>query len=437
MTVKQSCKGKLVVLMSLLIFAFGLMVSVARSGETSKDLTGSQPAADCVALKKWAEYAAGNQPEKADTEWRKVVASMSNASDMDEVVQAAVDEYRFASGGIVKPAARFSMVKHLSDLTEKQVGASHLLAASTHSFVADEHEKLNEFEPALKLRRQVVEIRQRRLGAENPVTLKTNDKLARLLIEMGKVGEAQEIIKRNTIAYKKQRNTAGLERITILNSRINIAVGKRAVKPTGYENAIDIEAVRKATLSKDFENWLAAYNRGDMKGAETLWIKLLIPLKHCDQIMDLLTRARESADWNSPGLVAPDVKLLQLLMHLQNASVKAFGPNHPAIAGSCRQIADYYFYRKKHKESSYWWQKKVDILKHNFGMKDHDTIYSMVFLAKEYEASGNYDAAMKTVKESIEFCKYNNNPQELQRNQQELKRLSFNLQKTQQKRSMK
>ena len=433
MRTKVRFKGKLVVSIGFLIFAFGSLYSAAQSGETSKDLTGSQPAADSAVLKKWAEYAAANQLEKADAEWRKVVASMSKASDMDTVMQSAVDEFRFASGGIVKPAARFSMVKHLNDLTEKQVGVSHLLAASTHSFVADEYEKLNEFEPALKLRRQVTEIRQRQLGGENPVTLKTNDKLARLLIEVGKVAEAQEIIKKNTAAYKKQHDNAGLERITILNSRINIAAGKRAVKPTGYENAIDIEAVRKATLSKEFENWLAAYNRGDMKAAETLWIRLIMPLKHCDQIMDLLTRARESADWNSPGLVAPDVKLLQLLMHLQNATVKAFGPNHPAIAGSCRQIADYYFYRKKHKESSYWWQKKVDILKHNFGMKDHDTIFSMVFLAKEYEASGNYDAAIKTVKESIEYCKYNNNPVELQRDQQELKRLAF----LQQKRSKK
>ncbi|MCC7526895.1 MAG: hypothetical protein IT342_00145 [Candidatus Melainabacteria bacterium] len=437
MKVKQSFKGKLVVLMSLLIFASGSSDLLARSGETSKDLAAGQSVVDSIALKKWAEYAAGNQLEKADAEWRKVVASMSKASDMDDVMQAAVDEYRFASGGIVKPAARFSMVKHLNDLTEKQVGASHLLAASTHSFVADEYEKLSEFEPALKLRRQVAEIRQRQLGADNSVTLKTNDKLARLLIEIGKVGEAQEIVKKNAAAYKKQRNTAGLERIAILNSRINIAAGERAAKPTGYENAIDIEAVRKATLSKEFESWLAAYNRGDMKAAERLWIRLVIPLRHCDQIMDLLTRARESADWNSPGLVAPDVKLLQLLMHLHNTSVKAFGPNHPAIAGSCRQIADYYFYRKKHKESSYWWQKKVDILKHNFGMKDHDTIYSMVFLAKEYEASGNYDAAIKTVRESIEFCKYNNNPAELQRNQQELRRLAFYLQKAQQKRSKK
>jgi hypothetical protein len=194
-------------------------------------------------------------------------------------------------------------------------------------------------------------------------------------------------------------------------------------------SAIDIEAVRKATLSKGFENWLAAYNRGDMKAAESLWVKLILPLKHCEQIMDLLTRARESADWNTPTLVAPDVKLLQLLMHLHNTTVKAFGPNHPALAGSCRQIADYYFYRKKHKESSYWWQKKVDILKHNFGMKDHDTIYSMSFLAKEYEASGDYNAATKVIKESIQLCKFNKNASELQRNEQELKRLAFVQQK--------
>ncbi len=418
--------GTLVVLTGTLIF---VGETGAQAGDSSKVSTGSRPVVDSAVLKKWAEYSAANQQDKADAEWRKLILSLSSASDIDDVLQSAVDEYRYACGGIVKPSQRFSLVKHLYEQTEKQMGASHLLTASTRGFVADEFEKLNEFDPALKLRRQSTEIRQRQLGGENPVTLKSNDKLARLLIEMGKIGEAQEILKRNAAVYKAQRDSAGLERVTILNSRISIAAGKRAEKPTGYMSAIDIEAVRKATLSKEFENWLAAYNRGDMKSAETLWIKLIMPLKRCDQIMDLLTRARESADWNTPGLVAPDVKLLQLLMHLHNTTVKAFGVNHPALAGSCRQIADYYFYRKRHKESSYWWQKKVDILKHNFGMKDHDTIYSMSFLAKEYEASGNYGAAIKVIKESIQLCKFNKNALELQRNDQELKRLAFIQQK--------
>jgi tetratricopeptide (TPR) repeat protein len=426
MKMKLSSKDKLVVLMCFIVFACG---AVAHSGETQKASTAGHANVDSAALKKWAEYSAGKEPDKADAEWLKVLQSMSTASDIDAVLESAVDQYRFACGGIVKPAARFSLVKHLSDLTEKQLGANHLLTASTRSFAADELEKVNQFEQALKLRRQVTEIRQRQLGGENPVTLKAKDKLARLLIEMGKAGEAQAIIKSNTSAYKAQHDDAGLERITILNSRINIAAGKRAEKPTGYESAIDIEAVRKATLSKGFENWLAAYNRGDMKSAEILWVKLVTPLKHSDQIMDLLTRARESADWNAPTLVAPDVKLLQLLMHLHNCSIKALGADHPAMAGSCRQIADYYFYRKRHKESAYWWQRKVDILKHNFGMRDHDTIYSMFFLAKEYEASGNYDAAIKVVKESIDLCKFNKNAAELQRDEQELKRLAFIQQK--------
>lgn len=340
-------------------------------------------------------------------------------------MESAIGEYRFACGGIVKPAARFALVKHLDELTEKQLGSSHLLAASSMSAVADECERANDFATALNLRRKATEIRERQLGAESEVTLRTKDRLARLLIEMGKNSDAQEIIVKNAAVYKAQHNAAGLERITILNSRINIAAGKRSEKTSGYEKAIDAEAVRKVMLSRDFEKWLAAYNRGDMKAAETLWIKLLQPLKNCQEFMPLLTRARESADWNSPGLVAPDAKLLQLLLNLQNWSVKALGANHPGLATSCRQIADYYSYRKKHKESAYWWQKKVDILKHNYGLKDHDTIFSLTFLAKEYEASGDIDAAIRADKEAIEVCKFNHNTSELQRNQQELKRLMF------------
>ena len=421
MRIRVNFQGKFLVLLCFLFVS----ASSAACGETVKSGGRVQAVVDDAVLKKWAELSAANQQDKADAQWRNVLQAAAKASDMDAVMDAAISEYRFAAGGIVKPAARFALVKHLDELTEKQLGSQHLLTASSMGAVADECEKANDFATALKLRRQATEIRERQLGAENEVTLRTKDRLARLLIEMGKNSDAQAIIVKNAAVYKAQHNAAGLERITILGSRINIAAGKRSEKTTGYERAIDAEAVRKAMLSKDFEKWLAAYNRGDMKAAETLWIKLLQPLKNCQEFMPLLTRARESADWNSPGLVAPDAKLLQLLLNLQNWSVKALGANHPGLATSCRQIADYYSYRKKHKDSAYWWQKKVDILKHNYGLKDHDTIFSLTFLAKEYEASGNIDAAIRVDNEAIEVCKFNHNTSELQRNEQELKRLMF------------
>ncbi len=407
-------------LVSCLLF---VSASSAANGETSKDGARASAVVDAGVLKKWAELSAANQQEKADAEWRNILQTCGKASDMDALMESAISEYRFACGGIVKPAARFALVKHLDELTEKVLGSSHLLAASTMGSVADESEKANDFATALKLRRQAAEIRERQLGAESEVALRTKDRLARLLIEMGKNSDAQAIIAKNAAVYKRQRNTDGLERITILRSRLNIAAGKRSEATTGYESAIDDELVRKAMMSKDFEHWLAAYNRGDMKAAETLWIKLLQPLKNCQEIMPLLTRARESADWNSPGLEAPDAKFLQLLLNLQNWSVKALGANHSALSTSCRQLADYYSYRKKHKESAFWWQKKVDVLKHNFGLKDHDTIFSMRYLAKEYEASGNIDAAIRVDREAIEVCKFNHNTLELQHNEQELKRL--------------
>ncbi len=399
--------------------------SNAAYGQTARDSARAPAVVDTVVLKKWAELAAANQQEKADAEWKNILKSVGNASDMDAFMESAIGEYRFACGGIVKPAARFALVKHLDEVTEKVLGSSHLLAASSMSCVADECEKANDLAGALQLRERALAVREDQLGADHEVVLQTKDRLARLLIEMGKNSEAQALIAKTESVYKAHHNAAGLQRITILRSRLNIAAGKRSEKTSDYEKAIDEEAVRKAMMGKDFQNWLAAYNRGDMKAAEALWIRLLQPLKNCQEIMPLLTRARESADWNSPGLVAPDAKLLQILLKLQDWSVKALGPNHSALATSCRQIADYYSYRKMHKESAFWWQKKVDILKHNYGLKDHDTIFSMLYLAKEYEASGNIDAAIKVDKDAIEVCKFNHNILELQRNEQELKRLTF------------
>lgn len=380
---------------------------------------------DIEALRRWSKLVVANEQRAADFEWKKIVAASGKSSDMDAVMQSAVDEYRFASGGIVKPNARFVLSKHLADLTLQQAGAKSLLSASAISSAAEEFEKANDFEMALQMRRQVVDIRNQALGADSQLTLKSKDRLARLLIEMGKVSQAREIVRQNEAVYKRQRDRTGLERIAILNSRLDIAAGKRNEKTSGFEVYIDNEAVQKAMRSKDFDDWLAAYKKGDLKAAEKQWIKLVTPLKHCEQIMELLTRARESADLNAANWVAPDEKFSELLMHLHNATVKALGAEHPALAGSCRQIADYYSFRNKHKESAFWWQKKVDILKRNFGMKDHDTIFSMGFLAREQENCGDYDAAIRTIGEAIAMCKFNKSKFLLLQNEQELKRLQF------------
>lgn len=422
---KRSSSNGMTILLSCLLF----VTLSSAEGQTPNSRRRNSGEVDQIALKKWARFAAANQQTKADAEWRRVLQSVSGASDIYDVMQSAIDEYRFASGGIVKPEQRDELAHHLADLTAREAGAGDLLAASAFSIAADEDEKANKFDMALRLRREIVSIRQKHLGADSDLTLQAKDRLARLLIEMGKVDEAKGIVSQNESAYKKQRNRAGLERVSILNSRINLALGKRSQQPTGYEVYIDNEAVQKAMRSKDFDAWLAAYKRGDMKSAEQLWIKLVTPLKHCEQIMDLLTRARESADLNAPNWVAPDEKFGSLLMHLHNSTIKALGAEHPAVAGSCRQLADFYSFRGRHKQSADWWQKKVDILKRNFGMKDHDTIFSMGFLAREQEKAGDYDAAIKTINEAIAMAKFNRSKFLLQQNEQELKRLLFAKQK--------
>ena len=243
-------------------------------------------------------------------------------------------------------------------------------------------------------------LQRRALGAENPQTLKTMNRLGRTAEHQGKYPEAEGLLGQ---ALAIQRRLLGPEHPDTLASMNNLALvyndeGKYAQAEALYGQTLEIKRrvlgpEHPDTLTSMHNLAIVYYREGKYPQAEALYSQILeirrrvLGPEHPDTVgsMNNLAMAYYAVG-NNPQAEA----LLSQALEIRR---RVLGPEHPDTLGSMSNLALVYNDEGKYAQAEALYSQAVKIQRRVLGPEHPNTLMSMYNLAKVYVDEGKYAQA--------------------------------------------
>jgi eukaryotic-like serine/threonine-protein kinase len=304
----------------------GIIVSTREAARANREAATSLAISDFLQNDLLAQASAANQ------------ARPNNKPDPDLKVRTALDR------AAARIAGRFNRQPEVEAAIRNTMG-------QTYTDLGLYPEARTQLERALDLRRQV-------LGAKNPETLKTMERLGYVAFLQGKYPEAESVLG-NTL--EMQRRVFGSEYPDTLKSMDDLAVVYREQGKYPQAEALGAQVldIRRRTLGPEHPDTLASMN------------SLAIVYRNQGKY--------EQAEALSSQTLGIRRRVL--------------GPEHPDTLRSMNNLANVYINEDKYEQAEALYSQSLEIRRHVLGPDHPETLQSMVNLSIAYFAEGKFAQA--------------------------------------------
>ena len=261
-------------------------------------------------------------------------------------------------------------------------------------------QEMKDWKHAEQLGVQILDMRKELLGADNPDTLTSMEKLAITYLGQGKWNEAEKLMVQ---VLKMRKELLGAEHLDTLTSMGNLASTYSSQGKWNEAEQLDVQELdmRKKVLGVDHPDTLRSMgnlassysSQGKWNEAEQLEVqvldmrKKLLGAEHPHTFMSMANLAStylSQGKWNEAERL--EVQVLDMRK-------KLLGAEHPDTLTSMANLARTYAVKGNLKEAEQLEVQVLDMRKKLLGADHPDTLRSMGNLAKTYADKGNLQEA--------------------------------------------
>jgi len=304
----------------------GIIVSTREAARANREAATSRAISDFLQNDLLAQASAANQ------------ARPNNKPDPDLKVRTALDR------AAARIAGRFDRQPEVEAAIRDTMG-------QTYTDLGLYPEARTQLERALDLRRQV-------LGAKNPETLRTMERVGYVAFLQGQYPEAESVLG-NTL--EMQRRVLGSEYPDTLKSMDDLAVVYREQGKYPQAGALGAQVlgIRRRTLGPEHPDTLASMNS--------------LAIVYRDQ-----------------GKYEQAEALTSQTLEIRR---RVLGPEHPDTLRSMNNLANVYINEDKYEQAEALYSQSLEIRRHVLGTDHPETLQSMVNLSIAYFAEGKFAQA--------------------------------------------
>lgn len=304
------------------------------------------------------------------------------------------------------------LLKQVLEIRERVLGANHLDTANSLNNLAGLYENQGRHEDAEPLFKQAFEITKQILGVDHPNTARLLNNLAGNYHSQYRYKEAELLYKQVLQIKEKVLGTAHLDTATSLNNLANLYEDQKRYEEAEplYKRALqiirmllDVNHPKTATL---LDNLARLYKiQGRYKEAEPFLIQALdirervFGPDHPDTAISLDNLA---GFYEDQGLYEEAEPLYKRVLEIRQWVLKA---NHPKMATSLNNLAVHYCRQGRYEEAVLLYKKALKIMEQTL-RSDHPVIAAILYsLASLYYDQARYKEAELLYKQALEIRK--------------------------------
>jgi eukaryotic-like serine/threonine-protein kinase len=285
--------------------------------------------------------------------------------------------------------------------------------------VAFAHESVGQMVDAVSVREEVYKLTKAKLGADHPETLQSMNRLAITYTRAGHDGMAGQLGKALPLfeeSFKLTKAKLGANHPDTLQSMLNLAhayqsAGRLNEALSLYEEA---HKLSNANLGADIVTKLQSINDlaiayrsvGRQGEALSLYEEHYFLAKAKDDPGTLLSMDRLAGAYQSAGRLDEAVSLYEEIVKLKKAKLGANHFNFDTLA-SMDRLAGAYQSAGRLDEALSLYEETLKLTKTTFGADHHNTVQKMERLATAYQSAGRLDEAVSLCEEMLKHTQGN------------------------------
>jgi len=311
--------------------------------------------------------AAWAQKSKEEQKTKQSEADTQTFSDFLVNDMLAVARPEGVQGGLGVGVTVAQALEAAETTLEKRFAGRPLAEATARDAIGKTWRNLAKYQQAERHLRRAVELRERKLGPDDPATLNSRNSLGVLLSQAGRYAEAIALLEET---LKKRQAKLGLDHPDTFHSMNNLAMA--------YAGAGQIDRalpLQEATL-------------------KTQQVKL--GPDHPDTLQSMNNLAKAFLD---SGKLDQALPLLKQTLEKRKAK---FGPDHPDTLESVNNLAVLYRAAGKSDQALPLLEETLEKAKAKLDPDHSNTLTSMNNLARAYQAAGKFDQALKLFELTLE-----------------------------------
>jgi nucleoside phosphorylase/tetratricopeptide (TPR) repeat protein len=300
----------------------------------------------------------------------------------------------------------------LVKIRQRKIGPEDPSTLTSMARLASTYRNQGRWSEAEKLEVQVMETRKAVLGAEHPDTLTSMANLASTYRNQGRWNEAEKL---EVQAIETRKTVLGAEHPDTLTSMANLASTYQDQGRWSEAEKLQLQVmeIRKAVLGGEHPDTLISmadlastyryqgrWNEGEKLEVQVMeTMKTMLGAEHPDTLASMANLAstyRDQGRWNEAE---------KLLVQTLEKSRTILGAGHPKTLTIMNNLASIFFCQKRWNEAEKLHVQALETEKTMQGDKHPSTLTSMANLASTYQYQGRLDEAEKLGVQVIETMK--------------------------------
>jgi eukaryotic-like serine/threonine-protein kinase len=398
----------------------GIIVSTREAARANKEAATSRAISDFLQNDLLAQASTANQARpnnkpdpdlKVRTALDRAATRITGRFDKQPEVEAAIRDtigQTYTDLGLY-PEARTQLERAL-DLRRRVLGAKNPETLKTMDRIGYVAFLQGKYPEAESLLGSTLAVKRRTLGLEHPETLATLTTLATVTWAEGKYAEAEKL---DTQILEIRRRVMGPEHPNTLTTMNNLAIiydeeGKYAQAEPLYTQTLEI---RRRVLGPEHPDTLSSMNnlanlywaegkyaRAEALSSQTLELRRRVSgPEHPYTLLSMMNLAGVYADEDKYALAeALDRQTLEIQR-------RVLGPENPDPLEPLNNLASVYFDEGKYAQAEALFNQTLEIRRRVLGPEHHYTLKSMDTLANAYVVLGEYTQAEALFNQTLEI----------------------------------
>jgi eukaryotic-like serine/threonine-protein kinase len=346
---------------------------------------------------------------KVRTALDRAAARIAGKFDRQPEVEAAIREtigQTYTDLGLYPEAQK--QLDHALDLYRRVLGAENPKTLQTMNRLGETAARQGKYPEAEAIFSRTLGIQRRVVGPEHPDTLLSMNNLASSYFYQGKSAEAEALYRQTFEIQSRVLGPAHSETLASLNGLASSyqQQGKYAEAEALHRQTLEN---RRRVLGPEHPRTLASMNnvgidefrQGKLAEAETIWSQTLeirrrvLGPQHPDTLQSMN---------NLATLYGQEGKYAEAeVLFSQNLEIKrsVLGPQHPDTLYSAANLAVAYQLQGKYAQAEALFKQTLEIQRRTLGPEHPWTIQTLAGMASMYQRQGKYDAAEKFAAETL------------------------------------
>jgi len=329
--------------------------------------------------------------------------SFAQTNDVDALNKQIVALYQAG-----KYADAVPLAQQVLAIREKRLGPDDPAIAMSLYILAALYTKQGRYADAEPPARRSLDIYEKALGPEHPTVAQALNNLAALYADEGRYGDAEPLYKRSLAIREKTAGPDDPGVAGVLNNIASLddAQGHYAEAEPLYKRALAIEEKTLGpdhpTVATSLNNLAALYAKQARNAeAEPLYQRALAIREKTlgpDHPAVATVVDNLAALYADEGRYAEAEPLYKRALAIRE---KALGPDHPDLATSLNNLASFYDDQARYDDAEALYQRSLAIREKAFGRDHPNVAISLSNLATLYEEEGRYSEADPLIKRAL------------------------------------